>query len=72
MNCCILITREEVLNPYYRLNNLGIWQRGKFDFKKLSNIETGFVYFAKSNGISRKLRIKVPENRIAYIVQGKV
>lgn len=72
MNCCILITKEEVLNPYYRLNNLGIWQIGKFDFKKLSNIEIGYVYFTKANGISRKLRIKLSDNRIAYIVQEKV
>ncbi len=72
MNCCILITNEEVLNQYYRLNNLGIWQIGKVDIEKLSKNETGYVYFTEAHGISRKLKIKLSDNRIAYLVEEKI
>jgi hypothetical protein len=72
MNCCILITREEVLNPYYRLNNLGIWQIGKVDIEKLSKIETGYVYFTEAHGIARKLKVNLSDKKIAYLVKEKL
>lgn len=72
MNCCILITREEVINPFYRLNNLGVWQIGNVDIANLSKIETGYVYFTNAHGVARKMKIKLSDSRIAYLVQEKI
>jgi len=72
MNCCILITNEEVLNQYYRLNNLGIWQINNVNSENLSKIDTAYVYFTKAHGITRKLKINLSDKKIAYLVKEKL
>lgn len=72
MNCCILITNEEVLNQCYRLNNLGIWHINKINSENLSKIDTAYVYFSKVHGITRKLKINLSNKKIAYLVKEKL